>query len=190
MGRERKPFKLGLDPAAYNPIGMRSYEPEVIAKEYARLRREAQQRLTRLGRSEFRESRAYTENAGKFKRLDEIKNLRELKYLTMEAARFVTARGSSASGQRGIRRDVIASLKAQSGIDWVNTKNFKAFTDFMEELRAQAADKIFYSKHPKSKDEPEESKQERADALQDLFETYMETGEIDIGDADLDLLPL
>lgn len=190
MGRERAPFKLGLDPAAYNPIGLRSYEPEDIAHEYARLRREANQRLVRLGRSEFSDSKAYTENVGKFKRLDEIQNLRELKYLTMEAARFVTARSSSASGQRGIRRDVIATLKTESGINWVNTKNFKAFTDFMEELRAQSADKIFYSKHPKSENEPEESKSERADALKELFEEYMETGEIDIGDADIDLLPL
>ncbi len=190
MGRERKPFRLGLDPSAYNPLGFRAYSGQEIAHEYARLRREAQQRLTRLGKSEFRDSLAYTMNKDRFKRLDEIRSRRELERLTQEAAQFVTARSSSASGQRGIRRDTIATLKAESGINWVNTKNFKQFTDFMEELRAVGADKIFYSKHPKSEQEPQESKEVRANALQDLFESYLETGEIMADEFDLDGLPL
>ena len=175
--RERKPFKLGLDPSIYNRQGFKTIEDEsVIAKEYARLRREAQQRLTRLGKSEFRESKAYTENVNRFKRLDQIKSREELERLTQEAARFVTARASSASGQRGIRRDIITSLQEDSEIYWVNTKNFNDFTEFMEELRAKNEDRLFYSKYPKMPDESVKDKKTRSKELRALFEEWLENG--------------
>ena len=176
MARERKAFKLGLDPAAYNPVGLKAYSEDDIRKEYARLRREAEQRLTRLGKSEFRESEAYTQNVGRFKRLADIKDRRTLERLTQEAARFVTARSSSASGQRGIRRDVISSLHARSdgAFDWVNTKNYKKFTEFMEELRATGQDKLFYLSSSDSQGEMD------ADSIKELFEDFVETGEINL----------
>lgn len=176
MGRERKAFKLGLDPDAYNPVGLKAYSEDELRREYARLRREAEQRLTRLGKSEFRDSDAYVQNAGKFKRLDQISSRRELERLTQDASRFVTARASSASGQRGIRRDIINTLHSRDdgAFNWVNTKNFKQFTDFMEELRATGQDKIFYLTSSDSQGELD------ADSIKELFEDYVETGEIDL----------
>lgn len=173
--RERKPFKLGLDPSAYNPIGFKAYTEDEIKHEYARLRREAEQRLTRLGKSEFRDSAAYRQNVGKFKRLDQINDRRTLERLTQEATKFVTARGSSASGQRGIRRDTINTLHA-SGYKFVNTKNFKKFTEFMETLRATGLDKMFYAMKNDEYDPEEEILKQQE--MQELFEDFVETGEI------------
>lgn len=183
--RSRKPFKLGLDPALYNPQGLKAIMQEEggieqVQHEYARLRREANQRLTRLGKSEFADSMAYRMNKDRFKRLDEIKPgknyERELARLTQEAARFVQARASSASGQRGIRREALDTL-SDHGIKWVNTKNFKKFTEMMEELRAKQHDRVFYSIYAVGgDDEPIEDKQERSRALKALFVEWTKNG--------------
>lgn len=181
--RERKPFALGLDPAMYNPEGLRAIIEEngvdVVAREYSRLRREATQRLVRLGRSEFSETKTYKDNKNRFARLDQI-NLetkagqRKLARLTQEAAQFVTARGSSASGLRAIRRESIETLHDQE-YRWVNTKNYNDFTDFMEDLRAEAADKLFYSKNPRG-EIPKAAKKERSRELKRLFEFWKSNG--------------
>lgn len=177
--RERKPFKLNLDPSAYNPLGFKAYTEDEIRREYARLRREAEQRLIRLGKSEFRDSAAYRQNAGKFKRLDQIHDRRTLERLTQEAARFVTARGSSASGQRGIRRDVINTLHA-SGYKFVNTKNFKKFTEFMDTIKAKGLDKIYYELKDEMGDEFDEDEALAPAVIKDLFDDFLENGDIDI----------
>jgi hypothetical protein len=182
--RERKPFRLGLDPALYNPEGLKAVMEEsgvdAVAREYSRLRREATQRLTRLGRSEFADSKAYTENKNRFVRLDQIDletkaGQRRLARLTQEAARFVTARGSSASGLRAIRREAIDKLHDDE-YKWVNTKNFKKFTEFMDDLRAEASDKLFYAKHPRG-EIPLAAKKERARELKKLFDFWLKNGE-------------
>lgn len=179
--RSRKPFALGLDPSMYNPLGLKAIMREEggierVQHEYARLRREANQRLTRLGKSEFRDSLAYRMNKDKFVRLDQIKSERDLARLTQDAAQFVQARASSASGQRGIRREAIETLH-DNGVKWVNTKNFKQFTDMMEELRAKQLDTVFYSIYaPQGDEEAQEDKKERADALKRLFDEWTSNG--------------
>lgn len=171
--RERKPFRLGLNPAIYNPTGLQAYVEDngigALKSEYSRLRREAKQRLDRLGRSEFNWTSAYRDNVNRFKRLDQIKDPRELMRLTQEAARFVTARGSSASGQRGIRRDALDTLHAH-GYGFVNSRNFRDFTNFMEDLRAAGLDRLFY------KTTTDRGEIADPETLQDMFETYQETG--------------
>lgn len=142
--RSRAPFELGLDPAAYNPTGLKSYSTAELKSEYSRLRREAEDRLRKLGRSEFRDSEAYRRNAGQFPNLKTIgDDRRALERKLIDAQRFVMSKASSASGQRETRREAISTLKAH-GYTWVNTKNFKDFTDYMEELRAKGATEEFY----------------------------------------------
>jgi hypothetical protein len=145
--RSRAPFALGLDPAAYTPTGLEAYDSADLRKEYARLRREANDRLRKLGQSEFKESKVYTKNVGKFVTLAELDarqdNNRSLIHLIVEAERFVMAKSSSASGQREIRREDIRTLH-KHGYTWVNTKNFKDFTDYIEEIRADQSEDDFY----------------------------------------------
>lgn len=171
MARQRKPFEFGLDVASYNPQGLRHYSEAELKKEYARVGREARERLRKLGQSEFRESKAYQENVGKFKTIKEIQNRRELERLLQEAARFVTAKASSASGQRDIRRNAISTLHSH-GYSWVNAKNYKKFTEFMEQLRATGQDRLFYKK---SKGTPGTGEKRRAARDQkEMFEQWME----------------
>ncbi len=142
--RSRAPFTLGLDPAAYNPTGLKSYSTSELKTEYSRLRREAEDRLRKLGRSEFRDSEAYRRNVGQFPTLKDLGNdRRALERKLIDAQRFIMAKTSSASGQREIRRENINTLKAH-GYTWVNTRNFKDFTEYMEELRAKGATEEFY----------------------------------------------
>lgn len=179
--RSRKPFALGLDPSMYNPLGLKAIMQEEggverVQHEYARLRREANQRLTRLGKSEFSDSLAYRMNKDKFVRLDQIRSERDLARLVQDAAQFVQARASSASGQRGIRREAIDTLH-DNEVKWVNTKNFKQFTEMMEELRAKQLDTVFYSIYaPQGDEEAQEDKKERADALKRLFDEWTSNG--------------
>ena len=174
--RSRKPFKLGLDPAAYIPSGLEVIMStpkgfQDVRSEYSRLRREAEDRLRKLGQSEFRVDKTYTENVGKFKKLSDISSPEELRALTVEAMRFVTARGSSASGLRGIRRDAIATLH-EHGYKWVNTRNFRQFADFMEDLKGQRDEFIFYKKAMSPEEQRMNAEDQRA-----LFEMWLENGE-------------
>ena len=151
--RTRKPFELGLNPFAYNPTGLDAYSDEALLKEYARLRREANDRLRKLGKSEFSDTKAYTLNKDKFIPIKELSSRRQLQRLVQDAARFVTARGSSASGLRGIRRDQLSTLHANGGFGWVNTKNYKQFYEFMKEVREKSDEYSFYHKtEPGSKE--------------------------------------
>ena len=158
--RSRAPFALGLDPAAYNPQGLRAYETDELKREYSRLRREAEDRLRKLGRSEFADSQAYRQNAGKFQRLKEIgDDRRKLERLLIDAERFVMSKRSSASGQREIRREAIQSLRA-NGYTWVNTRNFNDFVEYMDELRARGAQEEFYRAWAVAEDDGEEDPDE------------------------------
>lgn len=187
--RSRAPFQLGLDPAAYTPRGLETYakagrEAE-LKTEYSRLRREAEDRLRKLGRSEFKESKAYTKNVGTFPTLKEIEaaqkypgDLRDLTRHLIDAHRFVMSKASSASGQREIRRENISTLHAH-GYGWVNTKNFQQFTDFMEEMRAKGAGEEYYLVYGSQELDADEMDQEelterksRAKALRKRFEEW------------------
>ena len=128
-------FILGLDPAAYNPTGLRAYDDADLQHEYARIRREANQRLSRLGESEFSEAQIYKDNIDKFIPVKQISDRRELERLIIQGERFLMAKGSSASGQREIRRNAIEGLK-DMGISFVNTKNYGAFSRFMADLKS------------------------------------------------------
>lgn len=171
MARQRKPFEFGLDVASYNPQGLRHYTEAELKKEYARVRREATERLRKLGQSEFKESKAYRENIGKFKPIKEVGSRRELERLLQEGARFVTAKSSSASGQREIRKNAIDTLHAH-GYNWVNTKNYSKFVEFMEQARATGLDRLFYQREKGTPGRGE--KRRAANDQREMFEQWQE----------------
>ena len=171
MARTRKPYILGLDPASYNPVGLKAYSDAELQHEYARIRREANERLTRLGASEFAEMEVYTSNVGKFIPIKQLSSRRELERLVIEGARFVTASGSSASGQRAIRKKAISSLK-DLGINFVNTKNYGMFSKFMGELKSGHIEGL---KYIESDDKAQQGHfTVGSDELQELFEEWQD----------------
>lgn len=189
--RSRKPFELGFDPAVYTPTGLgaRNEKGEYLIsdadlkKEYARLRREATERLRKLGAGEFKKTKTYRENKDRFLRLEDIAGRkqgplapdarRKLERLTQEAARFVTAKGSSASGLRDIRRKAIKTLH-ESGYTFVNTRNYDDWTDYLDWLHAQSDKTMFYEVLKADEEPDRQSRKEAAEKQRVLFEQWQQ----------------
>ena len=118
------------------------YEAEMMARdnlrslkaEYTRLRDIAQKRIKRLGESEFKESKAFTNNRTGFKKLKEL-DIRDLPKAFSELSKFVSAKGSTVTGQRQIREKTINTLQEQ-GLG-VNKKNYNKVIKIFEEMRKQ-----------------------------------------------------
>lgn len=176
MARQRKPAQLGLDPASYNPVGLRAYSTDQLKKEYASLRREATERVRSLGRSEqWRRTEAYRSNVGQFPTLAQIGNdRRALERKIVQAQRFVTAKRSSPSGQRDILRKQVESLHRNPGYDWVNMSNAVDFYDFLNWLDAQGEKQEFYELLKSYDPRDRKSVEHAGDDMRRAFETWME----------------
>lgn len=169
MARTRKTFILGLDPASYNPTGLRAYSDAELLHEYARIRREATERLRSLGRSQWAYTDTYRDNIDKFVPLRQLSGRRELERLVIEGAHFVTSRVTSASGMAAQRDRALESLHA-SGYTFVTRSNWRSFAAFMGELRAGHIDGLRYKDAGLgSKIPPEE--------LEEAFDTWQDDGE-------------
>lgn len=134
-----RPIKLTFSPADYNPQGLAklmSQDMGAVRREYGRLRDIAQKRLARLGASEYAESSAYTFNKDRFIGLRQVKSPAQLAHLLVDVTRFLSARSSTVSGQRGIERDTVGSLQAK-GYDFITTDNIRQFGEFMDWYRSR-----------------------------------------------------
>lgn len=176
MARQRKPAKLGLDPASYNPVGLRAYSTEQLRTEYAALRPEAMARLESLGKSKYgRRSKTFKENRGQFPTVKQIGNdRRALERKLQEIARFVTSKRSTAAGQRDILRKQVESLHKNPGYDWVNMSNAVDFYDFLDWLDAQGEKNLFYELLKSYDPRDRKSVEHAGDDMQSAFETWMQ----------------
>lgn len=109
-----------------------------MRKEYTKMRDIAQKRIQRLGKSEFSESKAYTEHRTGFKKLSEIDTANFAKAFS-ELSKFVTAKASSVSGQKAIRQKTIETWNRQ-GIP-LTKENYNRTIKILEEMRKR---KIVY----------------------------------------------
>ncbi|MBQ0167460.1 MAG: hypothetical protein KBT02_10185 [Treponema sp.] len=112
------------------------WTPEMIRKEYSRLRKIANKRVEALGRSEFRTSETYRRNVGKYKPLAEL-TLGETRALLYDASRMISASTGGVRGLRKQRAEAINTLQSH-GYDFINRTNYQAFGQFMEEWRSNA----------------------------------------------------
>lgn len=176
MAKQRKPAKLGLDPASYNPVGLRAYSTEQLRAEYASLRPEAMTRLESLGKSKYgSRSKTFKENRGQFPTVKQIGNdRRALERKLQEMARFVTSKRSTAAGQRDILRKQVESLHKNPGYDWVNMSNAVDFYDFLGWLDAQGEKQEFYELLKSYDPRDRESVKHAGDDMRRAFETWME----------------
>lgn len=157
----RKLFRLGLDPASYNPVGLRSYSDEALRNEYSRLQQEAKSRLESLRKSEYgRSSEIYRENKGRYPALSRIEDRRQLERAVQDAARFVSSAASTASGQQEIAKRQLESLD-DSGYGWLKRPMLRAWGAFMDHLRETSGREAFYS--PMIEEEPVDGEPEDAE---------------------------
>ena len=122
---------------SYTPEGAKQLTDRNLREEYSRLRSIAVKRIQRLGNSEWNDTDLYLRSKNKFKKLKDIKNERELRYLFSDLHYFLASPRSSVTGLDKIRRQSLDTLHAH-GYKFVTKKNFIKFGRFMEWAREHA----------------------------------------------------
>ena len=112
-----------------------------MRKEYTRMRDIAQKRIGRMKDSEFKNSAAYKEHRHGFAKLKDLDKLTlsDFAKAFSELSKFVTAKGSTITGQKQIREKTIKTWQKQ-GLN-LNQKNYDKVIKILEEMRRQ---KIVY----------------------------------------------
>ena len=128
--------KLTFGPVEmYTPSLLVAMDTKELETEYNRLRGIALKRLAALERSEFSDSQTYLYNRGRYtKTAAQMISRRELLNTLSDLGHFIGAKTGSVRGLQHQRKLSIEQLH-RSGYTFVNRKNFKAFTDFMEAWR-------------------------------------------------------
>lgn len=158
----RKLFRLGLDPASYNPVGLRSYSTEVLQEEYKRIQTEARARLESLRKSEYgRASEIYQRNKGRYPALSRIQDRRQLERAIQEGARFLASPRSTASGQMEIAKKQLETLD-KHGYSWVTRPMIRAWGEYLNWLGDNAGKELYYSR-PKDEETTPNDKKPSAD---------------------------
>lgn len=162
---------------SYLPTALEQLGEKELRKEYSRLRDIAQKRLQRLSEGGYETSVAYRMNRDRYKKLRDIRSTGELVERLSDLSRFIEARSSSVTGQKGIERDRLASLK-ESGYDFVNRQNLREFGEFMNYMKS------LFPKHPSASAEVASAlfagyREKRAQAktpqeMHDLFTAWLE----------------
>lgn len=114
-----------------------------LRAEYSRLRAIANKRIARLESSEFSGTAAQIirYNKGKYVPLKDVASKEELTFLLKDVSKFVTSGSTTVSGQRGIRKKTIESLRA-AGFEDIDESNYEEFGKFMEYMRSMEGDKF------------------------------------------------
>ena len=153
--RSWRPFDPAYKPGTYTRIGVKTLSDTELAREYSRVRREAQERLRSFQRSkdpELRQAAVVSEKAGLYLNRAQIKagtaNPREaralMEDLLIDAYGFINAKSSSVSGYRDIQDKQIRSLQAR-GYEFVDKSNLRQFGDFMDYFRSRKDAKSYGS---------------------------------------------
>lgn len=123
--------------------------------EYERLRHQIDIRLRRFERSGLTDSAIYAEHKNVFEDVNMLDNSEVYKRIP-EMARFLTDVRSTVTGYRETERKAVRTLRDQ-GLTFVNKKNYREFTDFMEWARSSKTADLFYTvmKAPKTGDTEE-----------------------------------
>ena len=112
-------------------------------KEYSRLRTIANKRLKRLAEAGYKDTDIYRANAGKYPALKAFKTERELYQHLSSLAWFISAKGSTVSGQREYEDKIRQTLSEHYGTP--ADMDLKKFGTFMEYMRAKYAGKQYDS---------------------------------------------
>lgn len=153
--RSWRPFDPGYKPGVYTRIGVKTLSDEDLAREYTRVRREAQERLRSFQRSkdpELRQAAVVAEKAGLYLNRAQIKAGTDsprqaralMEDLLIDAYKFINAKSSSVSGYRNIQDKQIRSLQA-AGYTFITRKNLRQFGDFMDYFRSRKDAKSYGS---------------------------------------------
>ena len=127
---------------SYLPSELAKMPEREIRKEYSRLRSVAQKRLQRLSEGGYEMTTAYRMNQNRYRTLKELNDSpKQLAERLSDLSRFISARSSTVTGQKGIETERLQSLHA-SGYEWVNKSNLREFGQFMNYMKS------LFPRHP------------------------------------------
>lgn len=164
-------LKSGLSLQDYYPEAAKAvFNPREALREYNRLRRLANARLSALQRryptsSIAREYKAGFPAAGK----EESRRIYNRLY---QVAKFMQLKLASVTGMREYRRKSIETLH-ERGYDFVNESNFDRFTDFMEEVKTHEAYSDYPSEEVVELFREAEEKNADPEKIAEAFEKYL-----------------
>ena len=156
-----------------------------IRKEYTRLRDISQKRLKRMGSSRFSESQTYKMNVAHYPKLKDIKTPEELAYRLSDLSRFIESPLSTITGQKSQMQKSLATLHStvdkdgnpKEAFTFVNEDNYMAFTEFMDEWRAQHLDELYDSGEAADAFAVLDKHEIKADQIKEDFEYWLENRE-------------
>lgn len=122
----------------YFPFQIRDMSAGDIRSAYVKMRKAANQRLTRMEKAGLGTMGSY--------RFPKVRDLseRQMAEQLAEASRYMRDPRHTIPGERLFINDELRKLH-KDGYKWVNEDNFYAFTEFMEDLREQYGNKAFDS---------------------------------------------
>ena len=110
---------------------MKRYTYDQLKEMYAKDRKIVQDRLYRMGKTEFRRSKTYTENYNKLPKVRDLKTKDELAAAFYDVNKLILSGYTSITKQRMQKAKALAGLKGNR-FDFINESNFWDFYDFME----------------------------------------------------------
>lgn len=123
----------------YFPFQIRDMDKGAVRHAYAKMRKAANQRLTRMERAGLG-----TKGAWRFPKVKDLSE-KEMRAALAEASRYMRDPRHTVPGERKFMRDELQKLHEEYGYDWINESNFYDFVDFMDDLREQYGNKAFDS---------------------------------------------
>lgn len=110
---------------------MRNYTFEQLKEMYKADRKLIQDRLYRMGKTEFRESRTYQKYYNKLPKVRELKTKEDLAAAFFDTDRLIRSGFTTMARQRAQKEKVLAGLHANN-YDFVTDENYWTFYEFME----------------------------------------------------------
>lgn len=130
-----KGFAFASEDYAPERVRAGEHTMEEYRAEYKKLYRVAQKRLRSFEKAGRTYTEAYKYNINRIKPLTKLSE-RELSTALYDVKQFLTAKTGSVSGQKAYEKEAIQSFH-EKGLTFINSKNFREFTQFMEDARQQ-----------------------------------------------------
>ena len=156
---------------------MRRYSYEQLKEMYASDRKIVQDRLYRLGKTEFRQSKTYKQYNTKLPRVRDLKTKEELAAAFMDTDKLIQSGFTTITKQRQQKQRVLAGLHANN-FDWVTEENYWDFYEFMEWYEANKLKEVYGSPTDEALKTYLDAVQTREDPeeLKKVFLEYLENG--------------
>ena len=142
MARFKRQNLLTYDPRFYAYADM-SRQLEDPRAEYRKLRNAAMNRIRKLEKAGYGDTETVRRAREVFSDLPRNLTQDQAAQALPDAARFLTSARGTVGGMREIERKTARTFRDR-GFDFVNEKNIREFTEFLDEVGSQKLSDMFY----------------------------------------------